>query len=75
MTDQDLQDILVAVFQAGANGMTVDECWTEVVRETISFEAKSYQDAQILTLDKGLVLRVQGEDGRQEFQITILRRR
>ena len=73
MTDQELQDILVALFLAEANGMTVDECWTEVVPETTTFEARTYQDAQVLTSDKGLVLRIEDEDGRQEFQITVLR--
>ena len=72
MTDQQLQDLIRVLFDHPAHGESLDDIWAEFLHEDSYFETRTFGEAQLLTLDKGVVLEVHDPEGVREFQITII---
>ena len=72
MTDQQLQDLIRGLFDHPAHGESLDDIWAEFLHEDSYFETRTFGEAQLLTLDKGVVLEVHDPEGAREFQITII---
>ena len=72
MTEQQLQDLIRGLFDQPTHGESLDDIWAEFVQEDSCFESRTFEEVQLLTRAKGVVLKVHGPEGVREFQITIV---
>ena len=67
ITETDVRDMIMAFADSGE----IEALIEEETGQEVTVETECFEDAGLLTMDKGLMLLVQG----REFQITVVRSR